>query len=343
MSIAFSEKILEQTDDGAFRRQSNRFRARFGDGPGQLPVQAGRYRLLVATGCGWSRRILILLRLLGLQSAISVGYASHRDEDGWLFADQPDGIDAVLGVPRLNNLYRQSDPDYHGRGTVPTLVDLGTGRVVSNDYHILPYDLETAWAPLHAADAPQLYPDALRPAIDLLNQQIFDDVNNGPYKILFARSNAAAKVAKQVFEARLADYDHRLSTRRYLFGAQLTDADVRLFQTLLSFDTGYRPSLPAAIGPVAAISDYPHLWAYARELFATPGFVDDAEKIAVGLLPRDDGSYRHGFAANRYDAGDEGPRALARWQQPHGRAALTGSPLAGTEDYWSWLQRPARA
>ena len=127
------------------------------------------------------------------------------------------------------------------------------------------------------------------------------------------------------------------------------DADVRLFHTLLSFDTGYRPSLPSAIGTVAAISDYPHLWAYARDLFATPGFVDDAEKTAVGLLPHADGRYRHGFGAERYDAGDEGPRALARWQQPHGRDGLSGSPLtsgpggAGSEDYWSWLQRPARA
>ncbi|MFT4247158.1 MAG: hypothetical protein QM581_03840 [Pseudomonas sp.] len=348
MSTVFPEKSVEQTDDGAFRRQPNRFTARFGDGPGRLPVAAGRYRLLVSASCGWSRRLLVLLRLLGLEQAISVGHASHRDEDGWLFAEQPGGVDAVLGVPRLNDLYRQTDPDYRGRGTVPTLVDLGTGRVVSNDYHTLPYDLETAWAPLHGADAPDLYPEPLRAAIDLLNQQIFDDVNNGPYKVLFARSGAAARVAKGVFEARLAEYDHRLSTRRYLFGAQLTDTDVRLFQTLLAFDTVYRPILPAEHGPSAAIADFPHLWGYARDLFANPHFTDTAERRAVGLAPYSDGRYRRGFGSHWVEPA-EGERALARWLEPHGREALGGSPLAagpgaaGTEDYWAWLDRPAPA
>lgn len=348
MSSVFSEKTLEQTDDGAFRRQPNRFTARFGDGPGRLPVQAGRYRLLVSASCGWSRRILVLLRLLGLEQAISVGYASHRDEDGWLFAGQPGGVDAVLGVPRLNDLYRQTDPEYRGRGTVPTLVDLGTGRVVSNDYHTLPYDLHTAWAPLHGPQAPDLYPEPLRPAIDLLNQQIFDDVNNGPYKVLFARSAEAARVAQGVFEARLAEYDHRLSTRRYLFGAHLTDADVRLFQTLLAFDTVYRPIVQAERGPIAAITDFPRLWGYARDLFATPGFADAIEREVVGLAPQPDGRYRRRFG-NHWVEPAEGERTLAGWREPHGREALGGSPLAagpgaaGTEDYWAWLDRPARA
>ncbi|MFT4197693.1 MAG: glutathione S-transferase C-terminal domain-containing protein [Pseudoxanthomonas sp.] len=348
MSTVFPEKTVEQTDDGAFRRQSNRFTARFGAGPDRLPVEAGRYRLLVSASCGWSRRILSLLRLLGLQQAISVGYASHRGDDGWLFAGQPGGVDAVLGVPRLNDLYRQTDPEYGGRGTVPTLVDLATGRVVSNDYHTLPFDLETAWAPLHGPQAPDLYPQPLRASIDLLNQQIFDDVNNGPYKVIFARSATAARVAQGVFEARLAEYDHRLSTRRYLFGPRITDADVRLFQTLLAFDTVYRPIILAEHGPVAAIGDFPQLWAYARELFATPGFVDEVEKQAVGLAPWADGRYRRRFGSEWAEPA-EGERNLVRWQQAHGRESLGGSPLsagpgaAGTEDYWAWLDRPARA
>ena len=348
MISVFPEKTVEQTDDGAFRRQANRFTARFGIGPGRLPVLPGRYRLLVSASCGWSRRILILLRLLGLEQAISVGYASDRDEDGWVFAGQPGGVELVLGVPRLNDLYRQTDPDYRGRGTVPTLVDLGTGRVVSNDYHTLPYDLLTAWAPLHAADAPELYPEPLRPAIDLLNQQIFDDINNGPYKVLFARSTQAARVAQGVFEARLAEYDHRLSTRRYLFGAQLTDADVRLFQTLLSFDTVYRPLVQAERGPIVAIDAFPQLWGYARDLFATPGFTDAIERQVVGLEPQPDGRYRRRFGDDSVGA-EEGARNRARWSEPHGREQLGGSPLAagpgaaGTENYWAWLDRSAWA
>lgn len=345
-TVLYPEKTVEQTDDGGFRRQSNAFTTRFGPKATQLPVETGRYRLIVSAGCGWSRRILILRRLLGLETAISVGYVSHRDSDGWLFAGQPGGVDAVLGVKRLNDLYRRTIPDYTGRGTVPTLVDLQTGKVVNNDYHTLPYDLETVWAPFHRASAPDLYPAALRPAIDLLNQQIFDDVNNGPYKILFANSLLAARVAKNIFEARLADYDHRLTTRRYLFGAQITDSDVRLFQTLLSYDRGYRPSLPPELGTAFAISDFPHLWAYARDLFATPGFADDADKVATGLLPQADGTYRYGFGPDRVGS-LAGEATLTRWQEPHHRDALSGSPLAsgpggaGTERYWSWLERTA--
>jgi glutathionyl-hydroquinone reductase len=333
----FSETRLEQTDDGAFRRQPNRFTRRFGAGPGLAPVEPGRYRLVVSTGCGWSRRQLVVRRLLGLQDALSVGYVSHRDDDGWLFAGQDGGRDAVLGVERLNEVYRRT-AGFEGRGTVPAVVDLRTGEVVSNDYHTLSIDLETAWRPLHAPGAPDLYPDELRPQIDLLNQQLFDDVNNGPYKVLFARSTAAARAALGVFEARLADLDHRLSTRRYLFGERLTDPDVRLFVTLLSYDQGYRPSIPAEVGPAAPLPTFAHLWAYARDLLATPGFADERELVSTGLLPHPDGTWTTGFGERGAPVGDP----LAAWREPHGREGLGGSPLtsgpggAGTDRLWRW-------
>lgn len=338
MATVFPEKTVEQSPDGAFVRQSNRFRTRFGSGPGQLPVAAGRYRLLVSVGCGWSRRQLIVRRLLGLENAISVGYASHRGDDGWEFGDQPGGVDAVFQVPRLNELYRRTEPGYQGRGTVPTVADVHTGRVVSNDYHTLSIDFETAWKPLHRPGAPDLYPEDLRPAIDLLNQQLFDDVNNGPYKVLFAQSLQAAAAAKRVFEARLADLEFRLASRRYLFGERLTDADVRLFVTLASFDTNYRPRFPRELGPVVRISDFPHLWAYARDLFATPGFIDEREQVGVGLRPGPDGRYRRGFAEGEEQPADP----LSPWLAPHGREALGGSPVssgpggAGTVELWRW-------
>ncbi len=334
----YSETRLEQTDDGAFRRQANRFTRRFGPGADQAAPEPGRYRLVVSTGCGWSRRQLIVRRVLGLQDAISVGYVSHRDDDGWLFAGQPGGRDAVLGVERLNDVYRRSAA-FEGRGTVPALVDLHTGEVVTNDYHTLSVDLATAWRPWHAADAPDLYPEGLRPQIDLLNQQLFDDVNNGPYKVLFARSPAAARAALGVLEARLADLDHRLTTRRYLFGERLTDSDVRLFVTLLSYDRGYRPSIPAEVGPTAAVADFPHLWAYARDLFATPGFQEERELVSTGVLPHPDGTWTVGFGERGPLVG---PDPLTAWREPHGRESLTGSPLtsgpgaAGSADLWRW-------
>lgn len=332
------EKTVEQTQDGAFRRQPNHFRTRFGDGEGQLPVEAGRYRLIVGAGCGWSRRVLIIQRLLGLTGAISIGHVGGRGEDGWEFDVQPGGVDEVLGVPRLNDLYRCTDPTYTGRGTVPTVVDLSTGLVVSNDYHTLGTDLETVWAPLHSADAPDLYPVDLRQQIDVLNQQLFDDVNNGPYKVLFATSLDAARVAKGVFEARLAELDYRLASRRYLFGERLTDSDVRLFQTLASFDTGYRPSFPEELGAAAGIRDFSHLWAYARDLFSTPGFIDDREKTSLGILPGPDGRHRRGFGPGR--SSDEAEDRQALWLEPHGRESLAGSWQAsgpggaGTYELW---------
>jgi putative glutathione S-transferase len=343
MTTLYPEVRVEQSPDGAFRRQANRFRTRFGDAPGEALPEAGRYQLIVSAGCGWSRRALVVRRLLGLTQAIGVSYVSHRGQDGWEFGETADDVDPVLGVPRLNDLYRAHDPGYTGRGTVPTVVDLTDRAVVTNDYHTLTIDLETAWAPLHGPGAPDLYPVDLRARIDLIDQQLFDDVNNGPYKVIFATSSPAATVAKGVWEARLADLDLRLTTRRYLFGDRLTESDVRLFVTLASFDTGYRPSFPRAVGPAKAITDFPNLWAYARDLFATPGFVDEREKAALGLLPGADGRYRYGFGPGLPAPAGHDP--LAPWLEPPGREFLTGSAEAsgpgdaGLDVHWQFAAR----
>jgi putative glutathione S-transferase len=195
---------------------------------------------------------------------------------------------------------------------------------------------------LHVKGSPDLYPSILRRRIDLFNQQLFDDVNNGPYKVLFATSPAAAVAAAGVWEARLAELDLRLATRRYLFGEHITDSDVRLFVTLASFDTGYRPSFPSTLTSAKRVSDYPHLWAYARDLFATPGFVDEREEIALGLRPASNGSYHYGFGVGAKVPPVHEP--LAPWLHPHRRELLTGSSSAagpgdaGLEDYWRFAQ-----
>ncbi|MCI1747062.1 MAG: glutathione S-transferase C-terminal domain-containing protein [Acidipropionibacterium sp.] len=334
------EITAEQTSDGAFKRQPNRFTARFSTG--ELPVEKDRYRLVVSAESGWSRRQIIVRRLLGLDGVISIAYVSGRGPDGgWVFADQPGGRDPVLGFRRLNDAYRTAEPGYRGRGTVPALVDIRTGAVVTNDYHTLSLELETAWKPFHAAGAPDLYPEALRPQIDLLNQQLFDDVDNGPYKVLFATSPEAGAAAKGVFEARLRDYDHRLATRRYLFGERLTDSDIRLFSTLASFDQTYVTGYPEELRSNALrVRDLPNLWAYLRDLFTTPGFVDERDTEALGITPRPDGSYLGGFGEPVLAADD--PNRIGTWQQAAGRDHLTGSPEAsgpggaGTDTLWSF-------
>lgn len=341
----YPEINKEQTEDGAFRRQRNWFTARFGDGEGQYPVEPGRYLLLGSTGCGWNRRQQIILRLLGLNDAVPFTQLTGRDADGWIISDENNAVE-VLGTNRLNDIYRRTDPNFVGRGTSPTVVDLHTGKVVTNNYHLLSLDWETAWKQYHKEGAPDLYPEDLRAEIDLLNQQILDDVNNGTYKVIFATNPQAANVANQVFAARLADYDFRLASRRYLFGDRLTDSDVRLFVTLSSYERSYRPALARVLGDknVVHLQDFPNLWAYARDLFQQ-GLVDDREGYYLDLLPNAQGEY---IGARGFAKGADLPpqaEALAAWQVPHGRESLTGSQLysgpgtGGSYELWSFSDR----
>jgi putative glutathione S-transferase len=324
----FPETNVEQTPDGAFRRQRNWFSGRFGWGEaGKFTPEPGRYLLLGNPGCGWNRRQLIVLRLLGLSEAVPFVLLTGRDDDGWRVAKADNDLLGSFGTDRLNDFYRRTDPSFKGRGTSPTVIDSTTGLVVSNNYHLLSIDWETAWQPFHAAGAPDLYPEPWRQEINLLNQQLFDDINNGTYKVLFATNRAAAVAAKGIFEARLADYEFRLTSRRYLFGDFLTDSDVRLFQSLSSYERGYRVGIAALFGEADTVhlADYPNLWAYARDLFAQ-GFADEREQYFLGLLPGPSGEYsdRGGWADTPLPPPAE---ALAAWQEPHGRESLTGSPL----------------
>ena len=332
----FEETSVEQTPDGAFRRQRNAFTKRFGDGPDEAPVVPGRYRILGAPSCGWYRRQRIVLRLLGLTDVFTPEIVYGRDDDGWKLQVTPGSAAELFGYERLNDFYRNTTEHFEGRGTSPTVVDLETGKVVTNNYHLISIDLETAWKLFHKEGAPDLYPEALRQEIDLLNQQLFDDVNNGTYKVIFATSDGAARAAYGVFAARLADYDFRLASRRYLFGDQLTDSDVRLFQSLESFENGYRPGLVSKLGT----EDILHI-------FQTPGFIDDVELYELGFVPGEDGKYSYGFADE-----DDSPfgtpaferrqRQYEEWLEPTGREVLGGSPLysgpggGGSFELWSF-------
>ncbi|MDR1387160.1 MAG: glutathione S-transferase [Propionibacteriaceae bacterium] len=334
----------ERTADGAFVRQRNWFNTRFGPGPGQAPVEPGRYFILGSLGCGWARRQNILLRLLGLTEAVPFYLLTGKDEIGWIISEQGNDIRQRFGYDHLNGFYERTDSAYRGRATSPTVIDGQTGLVVSNNYHLLPQDWETVWQPFHAPGAPDLYPADLRQSIDLLNQQIFDDVNNGTYKVVFARGEAAARVAFDVFYARLAEYDFRLSTRRYLFGPRLTDSDVRLFQTLSSFERSYRPALAGRFGEAATkqVWDFPNLWGYARDLFAQ-GFASPQEQYHLGWAPDQSGQYlsHAGFAPAGYELRPPA-ESLAAWSEPVDRSGLTDAAEApgpgggGSVENWTF-------
>jgi putative glutathione S-transferase len=344
MGAKFPEVTTEQTADGAFRRQRNWFTAHFGGPDSPFPVEPGRYVLAGSTGCGWNRRQQIVLRLLGLTEAVPFALLTGRDADGWLIAEHGNTLRRDFGTGRLNDFYRRTDPSFQGRGTSPTVIDTKTGLVVTNNYHLLSHEWEIAWAPFHQAGAPDLYPEALRQEIDLLNQQIFDDVNNGTYKQIFATNHAAAQAAKTVFEARLADYEFRLDSRRYLFGPAITDSDVRLFQTLSSYDRGYRVGIARLFGEADTVrlTDFPNLWAYARDLFQQ-GFADQREQYFLGLAPGPSGEYidQRPFGGGQPSL-PPGAEALAAWREPAGRERLTGSPYysgpggGGTYERWTF-------
>lgn len=226
----------EVDKSGKFVRQKNRFDTPFGEEEGQLPVEAGRYRLLWAPVCPWAHRSIIVRKLLGLEDVISVGKADPKrpnvSRSDWAFTLDEGDVDPVLGIHYISEVYLNADPDYQGRFTVPALVDLKTKKVVNNDYFHLTLYFETAWKKYHKPGAPDLYPEELREEIDALNDIIFREVNNGVYKAGFARNQEAYEEAYHMVFNRLDWLEEILADRRYLFGDKITESDVRLYVTL---------------------------------------------------------------------------------------------------------------
>ncbi|QWU17725.1 putative glutathione S-transferase [Paenibacillus sophorae] len=309
-----SEFTREIGGGGNFIRQTNRFVTPFGDGPDKLPVETGRYRLLWAPICPWAHRAIIVRKLLGLEEAISVGTANPvRTEQGWEFSLDEGGVDPVLGIRYLPDIYKETDPDYQGRATVPTVVDIKTRKVVNNDYFRLTNDLETAWSALHKEGAPDLYPEKLRGEIDALNDILFHEVNNGVYKAGFARTQEAYEQAYDTLFARLDELEKRLASSRYLFGSFITDSDVRLYVTLARFDIAYYSVFRTNRNRLV---DFPHLWGYARDLYQTPGFGDTTDFEAIKR-----GYHLGDISNNPYLLLPKGPD-LSVWLTPHNREQL---------------------
>jgi putative glutathione S-transferase len=280
-------QFTAETSAGAFVRQPNRFTDRIsrdsaappGGGPderGRWPVEPGRYRLIWSRACPWAHRAVIVRGLLGLDDAISLGTVDPvRDSRGWRFTLDPDGRDPVLGIAFLADAYRNTDPGYAGRVTVPTIIDTLSGRVVTNDYFQLTLDLSTEWVDHHRPGAPDLYPVDLRPELEALMREIYTDVNNGVYKAGFATAQDAYEAAYDALFARLDALESRLSDGRpYLMGDRLTEADVRLFTTLVRFDAVYHNHFKCNRNK---LTELPNLWRYARRVFQTDGFGDTVD------------------------------------------------------------------
>jgi putative glutathione S-transferase len=261
---------------GEFRRAESGFRDRItADGSSGFKAEPGRYHLYVAHGCPWAHRTLIYRAIKKLDGLISVAYSiPGLKQNGWTFEDDPrypDCIpDRVNGFHYLYQAYIASDPNYTGKVTVPTLWDKKTKRIVNNESSEIIRMLDTAFSAI-TGDRTDLYPQALRAEIDAVNERVYHNVNNGVYRAGFAKSQAAYEEAYDGLFATLDWLEQRLSRQRYLVGHQITEADWRLFPTLVRFDVAYFSIFKCNRQRIA---DYPNLSNYMNELYQVPGVAD---------------------------------------------------------------------
>jgi len=241
-----------------------------------------------------------------------------HDERSWTFDLDPGGRDPVLGIERLQEAYLARFPDYDKGVTVPAMVDVPTGQVVTNDFPTITRDLFFEWRPYHRDGAPDLWPAAVRAELDEVMERVYTEVNNGVYRCGFASSQEAYDSAYERLFGTLDWLSDRLADRRYLLGDTITEADVRLFTTLVRFDAVYHGHFKCNR---QKLTELPVLWAYARDLFGTPGFGDTVDFDHIK---------RHYYEVHRtINPSGIVPRGpeLASWLEPHGREALGGSPF----------------
>ena len=270
---------------GRFVRAETRFRnwitadgAPGPSGSGGFPARSGRYHLFVSLACPWAHRTLIFRRLKGLEDHVSVSItAPEMLEYGWEFnGTWPDDL---LGASRLSEIYLMARPDYSGRVSVPVLWDKERRTIVSNESSEIIRMFNTAFDAV-GASGPDFHPADLHEAIETINERVYRTVNNGVYRCGFARSQDAYDEAFAELFDTLDHVDDRLSGQRFLTGARLTEADWRLFTTLIRFDAVYYGHFKCNR---RRIGDYPALSGYVRDLYQMPGV---AATVDIGHIKR---------------------------------------------------------
>jgi len=238
-------------------------------GVGGFKAEAGRYHLYISHACPWAHRTMILRSLKGLEDAISVSVVNlFKGDRGWTF-DEGDGVapDPIFGADNLWEIYQASDPAYTGRVSVPVLWDKASNTMVNNESSEIIRMFNGSFDAIATHRGRDYYPEPLRAEIDTVNDRVFRTVNIGVYKSGFAKSQEAyAEAVTALFET-LDWLENRLAQQRYLAGDQITEADWRLFTTLLRFDPVYHGHFKCNI---RRLVDYPNLWNYTRELYQVP-------------------------------------------------------------------------
>ncbi|KAA0684038.1 glutathione S-transferase family protein [Roseomonas genomospecies 6] len=256
---------------GAFVRPETRFRNWVkADGSTPFQPEAGRYHLFVSLACPWAHRTLIVRKLKGLEDAIGVTVVDPlMREEGWTFPEP----DPVTGSTRLYEVYTKADPAYTGRVTVPVLWDRKTGTIVNNESAEIIRMLNREFDAIGDASL-DFYPAELAEEIDRINAFVYDRVNNGVYKAGFATSQEKYEQAFDALFAALDELDERLAGQRYLLGDKPTEADWRLFTTLVRFDAVYVGHFKCNLRRIA---DYPNLSGYLRDLYQVPGVAETVD------------------------------------------------------------------
>ncbi|MFU1476436.1 glutathione S-transferase family protein [Roseovarius sp. C7] len=268
---------------GAFKRDTSRFRnwitadgAPGPSGDGGFAARSGRYHLYVSLACPWAHRTLIFRALKGLEDHIAVSVV-HPDMlgEGWELRSDYPGVtgDRLFDLPYLRDLYIRADPKISGRVTVPVLWDTETDSIVSNESAEIIRMFNSAFDGI-TGNHDDYWPEDLRAAIEPVNDRIYDTLNNGVYKAGFATSQEAYDAAVHPLFDTLDWLEARLGESRYLMGARITEADWRLFTTLIRFDLVYHTHFKCNR---ARITDYPALWGYLRELHQWPGVAETVD------------------------------------------------------------------
>jgi putative glutathione S-transferase len=258
---------------GEFVRHESVFRRWVtADGSSGFPAERGRYHLYASLACPWAHRTLIMRKLKKLDDVISVSIVDPvMAERGWAFSDAPGAIpDTVNNFQYLHQVYTAAAPDYSGRVTVPVLWDKQGRTIVSNESADIIRMFNSAFAAFTPV-ATDYYPDRLRDRIDEVNQFVYDRVNNGVYRAGFAGSQKAYERAFDTLFAALDQLDDKLAQSRYVTGDTLTEADWRLFTTLVRFDAVYYVHFKCNLRRIA---EYPNLSRLLRELYRVPGVAE---------------------------------------------------------------------
>ncbi|MCB1685564.1 MAG: glutathione S-transferase C-terminal domain-containing protein [Pseudomonadales bacterium] len=271
-----SDDLRRTNGNGEFIRTRSSFREVIGDGNPRFPAEAGRYHLFVNAGCPWAYRAILYRSLKGLTDSIGITFTQPAaGPEGWTFGEV---AEPLLGAQHLHEIYSRADPAFTGRVTVPVLWDKAGETIVNNESADIIRLLDSAFDTLPGVSRTTFYPTDLAAEIDSLNGIIYTNINNGVYRCGFAQSQSAYEAAYDALFNTLDDLDRRLSTHRYLCGSRITEADWRLFSTLVRFDIAYYGHFLCNRNRLV---DFRNLWPYTRDLYQYPEVAETVDVNAI--------------------------------------------------------------